>query len=33
MQVTHELVVFARAIALGEDDAIERYRQTAVQVD
>ena len=33
MQIAHELIVFAGAIALGQDDAIERYRLTAVKVD
>ena len=33
VQVAHELFVFGRAIAFGKDDAIERYRLTAVQVD
>jgi hypothetical protein len=33
MQVAHEFLVLAWAIALRKDDAIERYRQAAVQVD
>jgi hypothetical protein len=33
VKIAHEFFVLYRAIALGEDDAVERYRLPAVQVD
>ena len=33
MHVAHEFVALGRAIALRDDDPIEWYRLTAVQVD
>jgi hypothetical protein len=33
MQVAHELFVFRRAIALRDDDSVERYRFLVEEID